>query len=373
MRKTIIVNATALDSSGALTILKQFVSHAKNDHLNKYIIFSPINVELDCSDNMVLFKINKKKWLSRIFWDCYGLSKFLKVNKITCDLFISLQNTSVNLDKSIPQYIYIHQPLPFSNMKIRVDEISDVKLILYKFFYSFFIIFHHNRNSNYIVQTSWMKDALIKKWPDKITNNNVTVIKPDYEFDLSKNINGNVIADSECFRMLYPATPLKYKNHLLILRAIASMKDTDAIDKRILFGVTFRQGEYKKFDRLVFSLGLESNIEYLGFLSREQLIEHYIKADCVVFPSYIETFGLPLSEAASLNKKIVASDLPYARDVLSGYHKVSFAKYDDWSEWSDKLQQVYIDEYSVDKCDDKQYYILEKNTLGWSEFFEFLK
>lgn len=373
MRKTIVVNATALDRSGALTILKQFVYHAGEDSDNNYIIFSPINIELDCSDNIVLLKINKKKWLSRIFWDYYGLSRFLKVNKIKCDLFISLQNTSVNLDENIPQYIYIHQSIPFSNMKIRVNEFSDIKFVLYKIFYSFFIIAHHNDNSNYIVQTNWMKDALIKKWPDKITNNNVTVIKPDYEFDLSKNVNDNIIVDSGCFRMLYPATPLKYKNHLLILKAIASMKEIDIIDKRILLGVTFRQGEYKKFDRLVFSLGLESNIEYLGFLNREQLIDHYIKADCVVFPSYIETFGLPLSEAASLNKKIVASDLPYARDVLSGYHKVFFAKYDDWSEWRDKLQQVYADEYSVDKCDDKQYYILKKNALGWSEFFDFFK
>ncbi|EGT3617791.1 glycosyltransferase family 4 protein [Clostridium perfringens] len=110
---------------------------------------------------------------------------------------------------------------------------------------------------------------------------------------------------------------------------------------------------------------LEDNIEFLGHLNLKKLNEYYSTANIVVFPSYIETVGLPLMEAASFNKKIICSDLEYAREVLAGYNQVKYVDYEDYENWSKSIYETINS--------------LESNSLrlnfankGWYEMIEFL-
>ena len=58
-------------------------------------------------------------------------------------------------------------------------------------------------------------------------------------------------------------------------------------------------------------------------LSREDLYQAYVD-NILIFPSYIETIGLPLLEAQYTNTLIFAADCPYSREVLEGYHNAYF-------------------------------------------------
>lgn len=44
----------------------------------------------------------------------------------------------------------------------------------------------------------------------------------------------------------------------------------------------------------------------------------------LIFPSYIETVGLPLVEAMSVGAVILAADCEYAHEVLDGYENAFF-------------------------------------------------
>lgn len=48
------------------------------------------------------------------------------------------------------------------------------------------------------------------------------------------------------------------------------------------------------------------------------MAEEYCKS-ALIFPSYIETVGLPLVEAMSVGAVILAADCEYAHEVLDGY------------------------------------------------------
>ena len=50
-------------------------------------------------------------------------------------------------------------------------------------------------------------------------------------------------------------------------------------------------------------------IVFLGYLKKEELLE-IIKHTILVFPSYIETVGLPLVEAQIFDAVILVSDCP---------------------------------------------------------------
>lgn len=50
------------------------------------------------------------------------------------------------------------------------------------------------------------------------------------------------------------------------------------------------------------------NIRYLGYVSDDDLADLYAKATCLLFPSFVEGFGLPLVEAMAFGCPIISSD-----------------------------------------------------------------
>jgi glycosyltransferase involved in cell wall biosynthesis len=53
----------------------------------------------------------------------------------------------------------------------------------------------------------------------------------------------------------------------------------------------------------------------MGAPGKSEVMKELQISDMLVFPSLCESFGLPLVEAISVNKPIVAADLPYAHEV----------------------------------------------------------
>lgn len=66
---------------------------------------------------------------------------------------------------------------------------------------------------------------------------------------------------------------------------------------------------------------LQTNIKYLGRISREEKANFYAKGDCLVLPSYSESFGLVFAEAAVNKRAIIATDVAdlkkiYGKNIL---------------------------------------------------------
>jgi glycosyltransferase involved in cell wall biosynthesis len=56
-------------------------------------------------------------------------------------------------------------------------------------------------------------------------------------------------------------------------------------------------------------------IENVGLMSRADLDQHYLESGALIYPSTLESFGLPLLEGAAAGLPILASELDYVRDV----------------------------------------------------------
>jgi glycosyltransferase involved in cell wall biosynthesis len=50
----------------------------------------------------------------------------------------------------------------------------------------------------------------------------------------------------------------------------------------------------------------------------------YADADGLIFPSRLETWGLPISEAKAAGLPLVVADLPYAHETVGSYDRVVF-------------------------------------------------
>ncbi len=69
--------------------------------------------------------------------------------------------------------------------------------------------------------------------------------------------------------------------------------------------------------RLVADLGLQERVSFLGYATPEQLCERYRRCRVFVFPSTVETFGIPLIEAMACGAPIAGSDRAAMREVAA--------------------------------------------------------
>jgi len=58
-------------------------------------------------------------------------------------------------------------------------------------------------------------------------------------------------------------------------------------------------------------------INNLGLLPHDDVIKIYVRGSALIYPSFVESLGLPLIEAREANVDIIAAELDYVRDVVS--------------------------------------------------------
>lgn len=358
----ILVNATAVRSSGALSILRQFISELssfRKDDL--YYLFISNQLDLPQLAGVTYIKVNKLSWLERILWDEYGFRNWIKKYQILPDLIISFQNTGVNYSVEIPQLIYYHQPLPLVNYKWSFFNKNERIFFLYKKFYSFFVRRYIHLNTHVVVQIPFIKEAFIRKF--RFNSDRIYVIKPNIKKLDSYPVKAMLFGD-EFIHFIYPATPLLYKNHECLVCALAEIrKFSSDLVKSIRIHFTFSHEKAPlNLIQCIESNGVVDNFIFSDTMGFEKLLSYYKASHALLFPSYIETFGLPLLEAANLGLPVLVTDMAYSRDVIGDYEGSCFLKLNDMQAWAEAIALV-----SVELKRFKPYVSVQKN--GWEEFF----
>ncbi|MGH4052338.1 MAG: glycosyltransferase [Clostridium sp.] len=378
MLKTIFINVTAAEYGGALTILKSILTDiSKNDITNLYYVFTSIDLDEFEKENIKIINTIKgkksRKRLDRILWDSNGLQKWSVDNNIYADIILSLQNTGVKYNKKTRQIIYLHQPLPFeTEYKWRPWKKEERIYWLYKNIYPYFIKRFMDENTILIVQQNWLKNKVIEKFD--IDKKNVKVIPPKVSFpEVSQqhsdgNIKAHDIQDRDNIILFYPASPYVYKNHSIIIDSIIKIKNENPnLYSKLRVYFTVRLDELTMETSKKVSRNSLENIIFLGAIKPSEVVDYYNKSLVVIFPSYIETFGLPLLEAASFGKKIICSDTSFSREILRDYVGVTFVKYNDVKMWTNQICKLdtYIEKkyeytYNALKDYDSVYELLKE-------------
>jgi glycosyltransferase involved in cell wall biosynthesis len=108
--------------------------------------------------------------------------------------------------------------------------------------------------------------------------------------------------------LYYPAITRPHKNHHVLLKSIAALRDRGAFDYQlVLSGI--QTGHWKTLCRLIRRLGLQDVVQHVGYVPYDHVRQLYRGAACVVFPTSYEGFGLPILEAVEAGKKILVSRL----------------------------------------------------------------
>ena len=306
--KRIVVYDVAASASGALSVLNDFYAEVRNYNDKSvrwiFIISTP---HLEETENIKVIRAPwvKKNWLCRLFFDYFIAPRIIREEK--ADKVLSLQNIVVPRTK-LPQVVFLHNALPFVEYKIPIKD--SLVLWVYQNIIAKFIYSSVKKAEKVIVQTHWMKDACVEK--TKVSPDKIMVIPPVINI-VPKKLFAYENMDIPTF--IYPATPLIYKNHKVIIEACKQLVKEGITNFRVIFTMT---GTENKLARKLKEESDKYNlpIEFAGVLKREELFEWYSKA-ILLFPSYIETIGLPLLEARMHGAFIIAQDTQFANEILN--------------------------------------------------------
>ncbi len=120
--------------------------------------------------------------------------------------------------------------------------------------------------------------------------------------------------DSKRFDFIYVATGEPHKNHRNLVEAWKLLA-RDGLHPSLCLTL-----DKEKDGRLLSWVELQARahglrIENVGLRSREDINQHYSESGALIYPSTLESFGLPLLESAAADLPILASELDYVRDV----------------------------------------------------------
>ncbi len=367
-RKTIVVNSTAAVNGGAVTIINEFITAILSQNIgNEYnfVFFTAVDFEINNLSNIKIFNLGKKNYIQRIQWDYFGLNRFLNKNNLYPDLIMSFQNTGVVYKSACPQLIYYHNPFCLLPYPWNPFKKSERTLWFYTKIYPIFIKALINQNTRFIVQGNWIKKAFSKKF--KVKQEKIDAIAPTVK---PFSIEYKSIIDQDQYNLFFPATGFLYKNHKLLLNMLSSLRNINLeFFKKVQLILTLSEEDISSLNLQKEYNDLKENIILTGYISKTDILQRYLEANVVVFPSMIETFGLPLVEAASLNKFIICADEQYAHETLTGYSEVEFLDSKNEVLWAEKCIQVSL----IKKENNKILPIESRNKDSWSQIFDLIK
>lgn len=303
------------ESGGALSVLDDFYNEVRSHediNINWVFVISKPKLKETANIKVLRFPYIKKSWFHRLYFDTIVAPKLIKEYNV--DKIFSLQNVTIPFTNII-QVLYVHQPLPFVNYKFSIRE--NGLFWIYQNIIGKKIINSMKIADQVIVQTEWMKKASIER--SMINKEKVHIVPPIIKID-NQNFFENKEESLSTF--FYPASAVTYKNHDLIVQACKQLKKETDINYKVIFTLNGNENKsilklYKEIDKQ------QLPIEFRGSMSREQVFELYTKS-ILIFPSYIETFGLPLLEAKFHMSIIFASDCAFSHEILDGYNNVYF-------------------------------------------------
>ena len=96
--------------------------------------------------------------------------------------------------------------------------------------------------------------------------------------------------------IFFPAQTWPHKNHLMLLDALALLRDRESITIPLVCSGK-RNDFYPQIESRISELGLKDQVQFLGFVDPLELQCLYRLCRAVIFPSLFEGLGFPLMEA----------------------------------------------------------------------------
>jgi len=316
MKKVIVISAINLRSGGTLSILNDCLEYLDRDLSNKYKVIALVHdkkiLKSTKSIEYIEFPLSVKSYIYRLYYEYIYFKKLsLKLNPY---LWFSLHDITPNVKTEV-QAVYCHNPTPF--YKISFSEVLvDKKFAFFCWFYKYLYKINIVKNDFVVVQQEWMR----KKFFEMYNVKECVVSYPFIDIEIKNYQNSNKGNNKKVF--FYPSFPRVFKNFEVICEAVKLLNERSLNGFEVIITINGQENKYSKF--LLEKYRDVENIHFIGLQSRDRVFELYSTVNCLIFPSKLETWGLPISEFKEFKKPMFLADLEYAHAALGSYETVKY-------------------------------------------------
>ncbi|HEY8977343.1 MAG TPA: glycosyltransferase [Burkholderiaceae bacterium] len=311
--KTIVISGVNLVEGGPLTVFRDCIAAATQALPGWRVVVLAHDAKLITTPGVevMAFPKAKSRWLRRLALEWHGMRPLSR--ELRADLWLCMHDMTARVDAR-RQAVYCHNPSPFSRATWRDALFSPTYFafsLLYRYLYGAFI----HRNHAVVVQQEWLRRCFQRLYGVE----RVIVAHPQPEVAQAgvkpaRQGPGNVF--------FFPALPRSFKNFEVIGEAVALLEQDPAWQGKVRWTLSGDENRYAAWLRRRF--GHLRSIEWIGLQTREQMQAQYDAVDCLLFPSRVETWGLPLSEGKRHGLPLIAADLPYAHETVGNCDAVAY-------------------------------------------------
>lgn len=339
----VIATAPGPGEGGGMSIYLQFMdalcqSLVSGAHDETWHVFVDEGMPMPQMPHVQFYQYHTKGF-KRIWFDFVDFERILKKEGVRPNVIVSLQNTGVRCrcERSV---IYYHQSLPLYSYNYHGFDHYARTYYFYHYLYPLYVRLFLQKRTFVAVQTEEIKKVFSDKYHFPL--HRIGVYMPSI-----KGVEKTDITDwsyeEGTYNFLFPANPSPYKEHITIAYAMKLIcaKNPDMAQKiRIHF--TAKAGTMKDLEAYVSEHKIQNNFVFHGIVSHSQLVAMLNGCHGLLFPSMIETLGLPLIEAASLGIPVLVNDLAYAHEVLNGYEGVNYIQTHDYEAWARTIMSCCV-------------------------------
>ena len=314
LKKTLVVSAVNLTEGGTLTVLRECLKVAVIDFGSEWDIVALVHdknlIDLP-TVQCIEFPKAKRSWFRRLYYELHmfkSLSKRLKP-----DLWLSLHDITPNV-RARRQAVYCHNPAPFYRQTLR-ESMLDPTFFLFSKMYSLVYKTNIQRNHYVVVQQKWLREEFVRRYGAR----NVVVAHP---IDSVGNSGARARRRGDTTIFFFPSLSRFFKNFEVICAAVALLAAEGVSQFEVRLTIDGTENRYS--EELFKRYGALGALRFIGRQNQAQMAIQYAAADCLIFPSRLETWGLPISEAKTLGIPMLVADVPYAHETVGTYDQVRF-------------------------------------------------
>jgi len=364
LKPAIVLSAVNFTEMGPLSVFKDALASLAATHAGRYDIIAVVHRKtlFDISGiTFMEYPEVKSSWLKRLrfeYYDCRAISRQIKPH-----LWLSMHDMTPNVQADI-RAVYCHNPSPFYPFRLR-DALRDWKFGLSTLFYRFLYAINIQSNDFVVVQQDWMRSKFRSLYGVKT----VVVSHPSIaQLAIAPRENSQLHPPSP-YVFFYPAYPRIFKNIEQILKAARLLEQRGIGGFEIWLTI---DGSEKKTVAPALRSGYADlvSVRWLGILPRAEVLRRYTEADCLLFPSKLETWGMPITEFKATGKPVLVADLPYAHETVGDYGKAAFFDTENVEELAEFMRKAILEEPVFQPSE--QEHIAPPFSHNWEELWKIL-
>lgn len=370
----VFVHALGASAGGGEHYLGQLLEHLRTDQSHQWLLgissrskFRPERPR----ENVHLRVFPQCGGVGRLYQDQISIRQMIRREKV--DVIMATGNFGL-LHPPVPQVLLNRNALYFSELHTRrlweLREYRELGRILARRRLAMASI----RASEDLVVPTRAFGETIRKWIPELSGDRFRVLP--HGFDAAPFLSAR--QDWEPYRSHRPARLLMvshynyFRNFETLFRALAILARSLPIPPELILTTKIEAGnrdhryDTSRAAELIKRLGLSPRINMLGTVPREDLADLYRRADVVVCPSYVESFGHPLLEGMASGRPVVVSDHAVHREIC-GPAAIYFPTFDA-AQLAESIRAVLLDPQLA--CDQVGRGLGRVGHFSWKQHFE---